>query len=83
MSSETERITNEFLNRHDFEGVIERPARANLQAVAGRHFATNNASFADRRRGEAETSTRDGHPDFLSRILGWILTRPSRIPDAE
>jgi len=83
MSSETERITNEVLSRHDLRGVIRGPARAILQEVEAHPLTPNDSRSADRRRVEAEVSIRDGRPDFLSRILGWMLTRPSRIPGAD
>jgi hypothetical protein len=83
MSSETERITNEVLNRHDLGWAIMGPARANLEQVEGGPLTPSDSRSAGQRYVEADAPTNDGRPDFLSRILGWMLTRPSRISDPD
>jgi len=82
MSSETERITNQVIDRHDLEEVMEGSESANLQQVDGRPLTAIDSHFTQRRRMEAQASTGDSRPDFLSRILAWILTRPSNTADA-
>jgi hypothetical protein len=82
MSSETERITNQVIERHDLEGAIENLERPGLHIVETRPLPANDERVTQSHQAEPAAPTIDRRSDYLTRILWWLLTRP-RVVDTD
>jgi hypothetical protein len=59
MSSETERITNEVLNRHHLGNLEEGPGKAYFQDPESQHATSNGAHFSQQASIGAEEAVRE------------------------
>jgi hypothetical protein len=82
MSSETERITNQVIERHDLEGAIENFERPRLHMVDSRPLPANDERVTQSHRAEPGAPIVDRRRDYVTRILWWMLTRP-RVVDTD